>query len=413
MKTVLEGEGQESRFATRRIGATNIVSAYMQIADQSPNSGRIWAQVGQDVIRARASRSFSPSELIQIVRDSESQSIYTISGRLKRDHSDISRYSRFIGADLALILQAEGLISEPAPAVDQVQYQKLKAFHEEAVAIACVLSQQPVQLQLKSMPDVKAFLEEYQMYLTLKPFFDRNAIPYDIRGGFRIDSRFKDYLFTQRDFAVEPLLRKATFSRWIHGHTNWYGAAEREVDALISWSAAFVCSTPPPEKKKNQACSMRTFLKGIIDREFELTQQDMHLGYDYPFDKAFVSIDGAKITEADDIDTAGTYRLFASMPYCPWTLKLLVREYIEAVSPPKGYRDLVSSMYPQDLAYSPSYKKRWIEGGLAFLENVLLLQPNSFPSWKNLTIERRKMLRQFRNVFRKALKKTKGNKPSS
>lgn len=253
------------------------------------------------------------------------------------------------------------------------------------------------------MPDLEALLDSFQLYSTVRLFLEENGVTYDPRSIVFFNADFKDYLFGHKTPRMALLLRRATFSRWVNKYTNWYETNESEIAETISKSSELVYSTQAPCGKDKKARYIRWFLNETIAQEFELAQRDITLGHQYTLDELFVPTNNKLIQTVADIDIPRTFELFASCSTCPEVLKPVVQKYLASSHSHPTYDRLASDMYG-NLAYASIYKKRWLEGGFTFLENILLLKPEESPAWKNLTIERRAALRKFRDVFQQNLR---------
>lgn len=394
---LLERAEQSSEFATKRGKAVDVVSVYVQLADQSPNRDQIWAEVEQDLIRLSASptqdlRKVTPQQVIRMVTTTESE------------YTDIARYKRLVATVLAYALQREGKVTELSPMIDQPKYEQLKALHHEADIIAFTLNQPGVGRKLEQMPDLKASLESFQQYSTVRLFLEENKVPHNPNQIRKFNSDLRSYLFGHKtNHQIRTFLRKATFSRWLYDRTNWYGADQDEICESINKSAEFVCSNLLPVEMRAKAANIRLFLQSIMAQEFTSAWQCIYYGRRSGFIEMFVARNGTGMKRPDDISSvAETFNLFAKFNYYPQAFDSFIRKYIEEVDSLQSRGRLALDMYP-DSFYTLGYKKRWVTEGLIFLENALFLKPKEAPSLENLTIDRRRELREFRQLSQKVL----------
>lgn len=399
-----------NRLTNHRSKANNTVSALIRIAETSPNAAQIWTQVEDDFVKLAESptrdvRILTPQEALKAARELEWRQIKDVAASFGRNTNDINRYRELLGASLSFTLQRRGLVSELPPTVNQIKYQQIAKMHQEADTIAIVVDQPQVKKQLDSMPDLKVLLESYQQYSTVRLFLEENGVPYNPIYVRAFNTDLQDYLFGSRTPKLALALRRATLGRWIKKHTNWYNLAECEIDEVVSRNAQLVYSSTPPVSKINRVRHIRWFLNEAIAQEFTIAKKEIASSHiqRYSLSDIFVPLNGNSIDTVADIDKSKTFRLFARSSACPEVIKSTVEKYLAIHNPYTTYDDIASEIY-KDLAYAPTSKKRWIEGGFTFLENALLLKPEEYPSWEKLTRERRDVLRRFRETFQRTLK---------
>lgn len=266
--------------------------------------------------------------------------------------------------------------------------------------IACVLDRPEVGQKLGQMPDLKVLLEDFQRHSTVQLFLKDNKVLYVPNQIREFNRDLRSFLFGNRkNHQVRTLLRKATFSRWLYTGTNWYGTDWDTIVNTMNRNAQFVCSKNLFKYANAKAYTMKAFLDSVMAREFTDTinnHDDLEM---------FASRNESGVANRDhkdDIDVAQTFGNFANSLSCPSLFNSLVREYIEGAKSLQSIDRLVASMY-KDLYYSPAYKMDLVSAGLVFIENTLLMKPKELPTLEKLTVDRKKEMNEFRQLFQQAI----------
>lgn len=392
----------------RRTAANRILATYVRITEESPNPDQISEQVigiltGLSATRRPGIRTISPEEEYEIAKSAAQFNISGVAKGQGKSYWDTRRYMDTVTAVMAFVLQRKGLIPEPDPSINQQRYTQIREIQREADVIGYAVNRPAVSIQLQHMPDLKAAMESYQKYLTLKPFLIENNMLYDPKYVCMFNSDFRNYLFGHEYSRIGHFLRKTTFSRWLHRKTNWYDEDQNEITERINASAKLVYSVSPPKEKSDRARHIRFFLDEIMAEEFAMAQRDIYFGCAFSLEELFMPVNGHQVEQLVDIDIAKTYAVFADYCYYPEAFNRLIQKYIESREVPQVYDCLISDMHCKNLAYTDAYKKKWLTAGFSFLENILLLNPEQPPSWINLDSGRKGRLGKLRNTFQRNL----------